>query len=186
MLATYTTKDASELTRASKQAIRVYTQKYARYMSTEATPDAGAERRFTEADLKLLAYIYQQTNRSGNTHDKVLAQLAAGELDAYEWEVPIEPTGAPMDAESHSTALVPVERLVAIQALLQAEREERQRAMEREDELQEKLDRVQGELNGRINQLERELGKTAGELSAVRSQRRKPPVWWVRLFGGGE
>ena len=50
MTATYTTKDASELTGASKQALRVYTTRYKRYMSTEATPDAGAERRFTEGD----------------------------------------------------------------------------------------------------------------------------------------
>jgi hypothetical protein len=36
-------------------------------MSTEATPDAGSECRFTEADLKLMAYIYQQTQRGGQT-----------------------------------------------------------------------------------------------------------------------
>jgi DNA-binding transcriptional MerR regulator len=59
MAASYSTKRAAELTGASRQALRVYTARYSRYMSTEATPEHGGERRFTEADLKLMAYIYR-------------------------------------------------------------------------------------------------------------------------------
>lgn len=173
MTPTYTTKEASELTGASKQAIRVYTTRYARYMSTEATPDAGTERRFTEADLKLMAYIYQQTQRGNRTHNQVLASLEEGALDAYDWEPPTTAQHATIDGGSIGTALVPIERLVATQALLQAEREERQRLIDREQELSERLENVR-----------QQLGEAQGELKALKSQRRKPPAWWVRLFGG--
>jgi DNA-binding transcriptional MerR regulator len=179
MSATYTTKQASELTGASKQAIRVYTQRYARYMSTEATPDAGSERRFTEADLKLMAYIYQQTQRGGQTHDKVLEALASGALDAFEWEPRTSPQEGYIDAETTGTALVPIERLMATQALLQAQLEERQRLLEREREL---LDQVQ--------RLQREVGKAEGKIESLEEQLKqpmqRPRSWWARLLGGGE
>jgi hypothetical protein len=148
-------------------------------MSTEATPDAGSERRFTEADLKLLAYIYQQTQRGGQTHDKVLARLAAGELDNFEWEMPVGPTSAPVDAESYSTALVPIKRLQAAQALLQAQTEERQRLLDEQKTMQHE-----------IGELRQALGHAQGELAAYKAMQQATPLperpksWWTRLFGG--
>jgi DNA-binding transcriptional MerR regulator len=174
MTATYSTKEASELTGASRQAIRVYTTRYARYMSTEATPDAGSERRFTEADLRLMAYIYQQT-KAGKAHDAVLEALVNGALETFDWEHSTTSRTVTIDAETVGTALVPIERLVATQALLQVEREERQRLLDRQLELTERLERTR-----------QELGEALGELKAIKAQRRKPPAWWVRLFGGGE
>lgn len=175
MTATYTTKQASELTGASKGIIRQYTAKYARYLSTEATPDAGGERRFTEADLKLLAYIYRQTNGLKQNHIAVQESLASGALDNFEWEVPQTHPELPNSAEAMGTALVPMERLIATQALLQYEREERERLQDREQELSERLEATR-----------QQLGEAMGELKAVKAQRRKPPAWWVFLFGGGE
>lgn len=73
----YSTKDASAMTGASRQVIRVYTDRYARWLSTEATPGPGKERRFTASDLKLIAYVYQQTSRESQTHEQIEAQLNA-------------------------------------------------------------------------------------------------------------
>jgi DNA-binding transcriptional MerR regulator len=181
MTPTYTTKEASELTGASKQALRVYTTRYKQFMSPLATPDAGGERRFTEADLKYLAYVYQQT-QSSKTHEEVLAALANGALDDFEWEPPKTTQNVTIDGGSVGTALVPIERLVAIQALLQAEREARQRD---EDERQRLIDREQ-QLSARLEDLRQQLGEAQGELKAIKATRRKPPAWWVRIFGGGE
>ena len=143
-------------------------------MSPFATPDAGAERRFTVDDLKYLAYVYQRTQR-GKTHEEVLAALASGALDDFDWQ-PLTPAQkAYVDAETVGTALVPIERLVATQALLQSEREERQRLLDREQELTERLENVR-----------QQLGEAQGELKALKATRRKPPTWWVRLFGGAE
>jgi len=69
--------------------------------------------------------------------------------------------------------LVPVERLVAAQALLQdAQRREAEAA-----------DQVQA-LQERLAALERELGMAQGELAGYKAAQRKPPAWWRALFGG--
>lgn len=38
------------------------------------------------------------------------------------------------------------------------------------------------ELLDQVNQLQRELGKTEGELAVLKAQ--KPRSWWARVFGG--
>lgn len=168
----YTTKDASELTGASRQVIRVYTDKYARWLSTEATPGPGKERRFTPSDLKLIAYVYQQTARESQTHEQVEAQLASGALDSFAWETPEPATSAPDGPGSDTGALVPAERLQAALALLQdAQRREGDQAHQ-----------VQ-QLSTEIARLQNELGRAQGELEAYKSLRRRPK-WWVWLFGG--
>lgn len=158
-------------------------------MSTEATPDAGTERRFTEADLKLMAYIYQQTQRRGKTHVEVEAALEPDApdgnpmvLDTFDWKPPTTAQHATIDGGEVGTALVPIDRLVAIQALLQAERDARLRD---EEERQRLLDREQ-QLSARLEDVRQQLGEAQGELQALKAQRRKPPTWWVRLFGGEE
>lgn len=178
MAALYTPKRAAELLNISGSAVRQHTTTYKRYLSTEAT---GNPRRFTEADLRTIAYVVSKT-AEGKSHERILAALETeegeAEFDQFEWQVPqddIEESVGP------GTMLVPVERLVAAQALLQAQMEERQRLLEREREL---LDQV--------TRLQREVGKAEGKIEGLEAQlqqqqyRRKPPTWWVRLFGGGE
>ena len=101
----YSTKEASELTGASRQVIRVYTDKYARWLSTEATPGPGKERRFTSADLKLIAYVYEQTGTENQTHDQVIEQITTGALDAFAWETPEPSSSATEATEGDTTAL---------------------------------------------------------------------------------
>lgn len=168
----YSTKDASELTGASRQAIRAYTEKYARWLSTEATPGIGKERRFTVADLKLIAYVYHQTRQEGQTHDQIDQQLSAGALDSFAWQTPESSTSATETPESSTSALVPHERLQAALALLQDS--------QRRESLQEL--QVQ-QLSSEIARLQNELGRAQGSLEAYKALRRRPR-WWVWLFGG--
>lgn len=151
----------------SQSALRIYCDKYARQLSTEATT---TPRKFTEGDLHALAFVIAST-REGKTHEQVLATWDE-EYPSFEWEATEQPTDPTGDT---GTALVPMAALQAAQALmLDAQRREeatREEAREREQKLQEQ-----------INQLLRELGKTEGELEALRKS--KPKGWLARLLGG--
>lgn len=173
----YSTKEAADLVGCSPQILRTYTDRYARHLSTEATPEPGAVRRFTFADLSLVAFVYTKTSKQGEnlTHERVQELLAAGALDSFDWqpEALASAQSASENATDASTALVPVAQMQAAQALLNdAQRRERE-ALERAEALQERLETMQ-----------RELGAATGELSAYKALRPKRPAWWLWLFGG--
>lgn len=164
----YTPMQAAALLGISVSAVRLYTNTYARFMSIEAT---GNPRRLTEEDLRRIAFIVSMTS-TGQGHERVLSHLDTDkgkqEYDAFEWESP--------DSEQEAnTALVPVAAIQAAQALMLDAQRREQEAIQREQTLQEE-----------INQLQRDLGEAQGELKALKAQRRKPPAWWMKLFGGGE
>src|SRR5688500_15587657 len=100
----YTPAEAQEITGASKPALRIYTNRYRRWFSTEATPAEGVTRKFTAADLKLIAYIRQQTSL-GETHEEVQEQLIAGVLESFAWESPSE---AIAESNAQGNMLIPM------------------------------------------------------------------------------
>ena len=168
----YTTSQASEITGASIQIIRAYTKLYARYFSTEATPEPGQARRFTAADLRLIKFAHQ-LSRQNITREQVAERLAAGELDRFDWQPP-EPESEPEQPSSEpSTALVPFERLQAAQALLRDAQSREQAAAEQVAALQAEVQRLAGE-----------LGKAQGELQGYKAAQYRAPKWWRTLFGG--
>ena len=168
----YTTSQASEITGASIQIIRAYTKLYARYFSTEATPEPGQARRFTAADLRLIKFAHQ-LSRQNITREQVAERLAAGELDRFDWQPP-EPESEPEQPSSEpSTALVPLERLQAAQALLRDAQSREQAAAEQVAALQAEVQRLAGE-----------LGKAQGELQGYKAAQYRAPKWWRTLFGG--
>src|SRR4051794_28396018 len=114
----YTVTQASKLVGASRASIRAYTLRpeYQRYLSTEATPQAGQERQFTRDDLKLLRFIFARTSH-GETHEAIGARLSAGELGEFDWSPP-EPQQAAEHEEAATGTLVPLEQARALQALL--------------------------------------------------------------------
>jgi DNA-binding transcriptional MerR regulator len=171
MSATYSTKEASELTGVSRQALRVYTRRYARYLSTEATPDQGQERRFTLSDLRLVAFVYGQTS-AGASHESVAERLAAGALDNFEWQ-PEQSTEGHSASETPEGALIPVERLQAAFELLQD-------AQQREQDALEQAAAAKAE----ITRLTLELGKAQGEAETLKASRYRAPAWWRAIFGG--
>ena len=165
----YTPKQATQITGASASSLRNYTSAYARYFSTEAT---STPRKFTDADLKLIAFIMHLTKERGMKHAEVAEALQSGELDNFTWEPSeSEPEFQEIGSESfESTALVPLANLQAAQLLLQEAQRREEAAIERQRELQ-----------ARIEELVRELGEAKGELKAI--QNRRPP-WFRRIFGG--
>ena len=170
---TFSTAQASALTGVSAQAIRVYTNVYKRYFSTEAAPLPGVSKRFRPDDLKVIAFIYYLSEQQACTREQVAERLAAGELDTFEWMPPESATAAPAAPQEQSTALVPIERLQATQALLQD-------AQRRESEAAEQVAALQSE----VQRLAGELGAAKGELAGFRSAQYRSPKWWRSIFGG--
>ena len=209
MKATYSTKEASDITGASTPAIRTYTTTYARYFSTEATPEPGMPRRFTTADLKLIAFVYHLGERESATKEKVLERLAAGDLDHFAWQPPEEPENAAQGgpaAESASSAasgaLVPIERLQAAHALMADAQRREEQALAQVATLQSEVQRLsqalgkaEGEaavaaaaqvaaVQSEVQRLTLELGKAQGEAATLKSSRYTAPRWWRAVFGG--
>jgi DNA-binding transcriptional MerR regulator len=133
MATLYTPKRVTDILGISQSALRIYTDRYAVHLSTEAT---SIPRKFTEADLRTLGFVVAST-KEGKTHEQVLATWGE-EFDSFEWEPPESTTEAAGEA---STALVPVAALQAAQALMldaqRREQETREQALQRERELLE-------------------------------------------------
>lgn len=176
MATLYTPKDVRDILKVSASAVRNYVDHYAAHLSETAqrTP-----RQFTEEDLRLFAYVrYKTTPPQQATHEVILAEIAAGALDDFDWEPPTPEQQAYDDAvQAESAALVPAAQVRALMAMLEDSRRREQAAIERAQE-------KEAELQERIRQLERELGKAEGELNAIKAKQRKPPRWWIKLFGG--
>lgn len=167
----YTTKSASQVTGISRPALRTYTARYGRYLSTHATPESGSPRQFTGDDLRVLRFVYELTS-GGATHELVQERLAAGALDEFDWmpPKPARSSGAE-DALDGSTALVTREQVQSMQLLmLDAQRRENE-ALEREKAAQ-----------AQIAELQRALGQAEGELQTLKTFKRRPR-WLAALFG---
>ena len=168
MATLYSPKAVSDLTGVSATARRNYVGKYTRYLSTEAT---GTPSKFTEADIKLIAYVKSCTSQLRMTHDEVLAELKAGQLDSFDWQMPEEEETEPQT--DTTTALVPMAQLQAYRVVMED-------AQRREEEATEKAETLQQ----RMEEMQHEVGEAQGKLQAIEAQQRKPPKWWVFLFGG--
>lgn len=173
----YTPKRAADLLGVSPSALRLYTDRYAVHLSTEAT---STPRKFTRDDLKVFAFVAHSTGL-GRTHDEILATWDE-EFPRFVWEVP-----AP--ATDESTALISIAELGYMRAQLEEAQRNAQAAWEREHAARQEARQEAEQLREEINRLHRELGKAEGELSALRRLAQDAPQatrgpWWARLFGG--
>lgn len=175
----YTTRQAATRAAISPATVRLYAAKYKAHLSAGAKPPAGEPRLFTEADVRLLRFVYERTTTAGEPHSKVKEALATGELDRFDWQPKSEPETErrtvmlePEDGEPE-TALVPVAQLRAVAALLEDARQREEEATSRAEELQSRLDATL-----------LELGEARGKLSERR--RYKAPAWLRALFGSSE
>ena len=168
----FTVAQASTLTNIAKPTLRGYTKRYQRYLSTEATPEHGAERLFTEADLETLAFVFSYTS-AGQTHAQAMKALDAGELENFDWHWPepeIEPT---QSAEATTSALIPIERLQAAQYIATDSQQREAEALAKLEQAQEQIQRLQND-----------LGLANGELAGYKQRQYRAPKWWRAIFGG--
>ncbi len=165
----YSPADVERITGISRPAVRAYANRYARWLSTEASPPAKQARRFRVSDLRVLAFVYDQSTQQSQQHEAIAATLEAhaGVPDNFAWHLPEEEQEQQPGAAA--AALVPVGELRVAQALMVDSRSREQAATEQVAELQRKLD-----------ELQREVGRLEGELAFYRRRR---PAWVRRLFG---
>ena len=88
---TYSVSQVARTIKKSPQTIRAWTDRYRVYLSASATPDSGDERKYTDADLLVLATVAHLAGQ-GQRHDAIAPMIAAGER--------IEPSGMPERADN--------------------------------------------------------------------------------------
>ncbi|MCB0081777.1 MAG: hypothetical protein KDE47_12640 [Caldilineaceae bacterium] len=171
----YGVTDAQRLTGVSAPSIRAYTGRYASFFSPTATPAPGQARQLSEHDVKLIAYIAQQTG-AGRTHEETLKRLEDGALDQFEWTPPASekaPETATEGAEDATEALVPLSQLRAAQVLISDSQRREQDAVEALRQAQARIEMLQGE-----------LGRSQGVADTLREQNaRLTRAWWKKLLG---
>lgn len=188
MSAAYTTAQAAEAAGVSPSTIRNVTtgqfaRHYAGFFSESARPGKGESRQLTAGDLKLLAYIRQQT-AVGVPHEEVAAKIAAGAIEGFDWQPPPITEAGPSDhlppepvppspGPGYRAPSTPPEGAAlvlfaqsAIAAQIQQARADLEAARLREEALQD-----------RLRDAEARAARAEGELAALR----RP--FWRRLLG---
>jgi DNA-binding transcriptional MerR regulator len=127
-----TTGDVTKQFGVSRQTVSNWCHEFARFLSPTANPPLGAQRRFTDDDLKVFAVVHRQ-KRGGLTYEEISAALASGERE-----------DPPTDIATTTNAAM--ERL-------------QQRVITLENQLRETEHRL-AESDGMINELRRQLDET--------------------------
>lgn len=187
----YTPKQVTDIAGISLASVRNYTDRYRSWYSAQATPSPGEPRLFSEADLLLTCYI-AQTTQAGSNHSDIAAHLEkSGGVPAefaQGWELPIQQKGSPQPQEEGEAqpagALVTGDQSRLLWAMVEQQIAQAQALAEKE---RERADRTQEEaiakeraLLAQLAEKERAIGELAGELRAVKEQRKG---WLDRLLG---
>lgn len=178
-MATYTPAQAAKVLQMAASSIRNHCSNslFQPFFSASATPPAGQARQLTDQDLRVLRFIGQATN-SGATLQAVADRLAAGELQAFDWQ----PAAEEEPAAPASAALV------LAQALRSELEQYRQVEMERNAAMIEaarELARAQATidaLTAEVARLEALLADKA-ELARLRAELERRQGFFARLFG---
>lgn len=194
MVDLFTPKQITEITGISLATMRNYTTRYGQWYSPHAAPASGEKRLFTEADLMLTCYILQ-TTQAGSTHADIAAHLQkSGGVPsdfAEAWELPAQAHSAqsPKEGEAQGQAagaLVPGDQARALWAMVEQQIAQAQAQAEKEraraDRLQQEAVERERALLAQLAEKERAIGELAGELRAVKEQRKG---WLDRLLGRG-
>lgn len=163
------TGDIARRINVHENTVRNWTDEYRAYMSPGAL---GAKRKFSEADLRILATVADMREK-GITPADIAAALGEGKRIA---ELPPEPSPAEEQArqEVRLVPLANVER--ALNEVVRLETELAKITQERDIAI-ERRDRDVTTYNERINALEREIGEMRGKLAE-----RQPTRFWLMVL----
>lgn len=140
-----TTGDMMRQFDISRQTVSNWCHTFARFLSPTANPPVGAQRRFSDDDLRVFAVIHRQ-KRAGLTFDEISAALASGERD--------EPP-ADMVAATNGAVERLQQRIIALESQL---RDSERREAEKDGKVDE-LRRQLTDAHTRIDALNREIGR---------------------------
>lgn len=170
----YSPAQAARATGTSTSAVRLYLSdpRYEPWFSDSTRPGKGDPKVLTADDVRLVAFIRQQT-QAGATHDDVVGALLAGELETWVWL----PDG---EEEEPTTEITTSAQAVALAQLLDAFTGTHDRLAT----LAEEGRQAEQAYQQRINELERKLGEAEGKLAEVDASRSRRPGW-IKWFTGG-
>lgn len=143
----YATRHVARLLNITEESIRLWTKEFAPYLSPTALPTPGRHRRYTDADLAVLALVSQMRD-IGHLYEDIHTALAAGQRA----QAPQETITTILEQSSRSE-LALVERGFA---QLQLER----------DQLKQQI----AELNIQNSRLEGQLDRAERELLQAREE----------------
>lgn len=162
-----TVNEAAKALSISKASVRNYVERYGVYLSETATPGPGLTRRFTNEDMALLKHVADKL-KAGHNHEHILETIEADIAALPDWAEKAQQSESPV-----SDAIVPIEQYRALQVLAEDKAQREQVA----------LDRVQ-ELQDRVNQLNMDLGKAEGKAEQLEKENtRLGRAWWKKLIG---
>jgi len=169
---TYSPAEVAHITGASATAIRSYSQIYKEYLSVGASPPKGQKKRFTAADVKLIAYVSGQSVSTGvgPTHVEIKEQVDAGALDDFNAPALVVPEHKPVGrkkGQASTTALDKVSNALGAVERLQIMGHEKEKQLYDEiSKLNREIGHLQfqlGEAIAMIDMLERENKRLRGE-----------------------
>lgn len=152
----YTASDLSKALGISRETVRQWSRHFADFLSATANPKEGNERRFTEADLRVIALIYA-TKQEGKTFADAKVALASGERAEFP-----EAARAALSSDTPATIVTAPARIASLQEQIIADN----RLIA---ELQERLKESDGlvrEKDGEIAALERMMEKRIAQYEA--------------------
>lgn len=163
----------------SAPTLRRWGKAYSRYLSPGASPPRGKPRSITERDARVLSLIAALRD-AGHDHNAILARLDAEEANNWE-NLPPLPNGwdgagtmpvalaAARAAEMSETSALRTQNQYLQQRNAEI-LEHLDRAQERVTLLQEELDRVRGDGEGRVLERQQKVDALHTELQAARSE----------------
>jgi DNA-binding transcriptional MerR regulator len=159
----YTASDLSKALGISRETVRQWSRQFADFLSATANPKEGNERRFTEADLRVIALIYA-TKQEGKTFADAKVALASGERAEFP-----EAARAALSSDTPSTIITAPARIASLQseivasnhliAELRGRLEESDGLVAKKDGQIELLQAQLAEAKADIERLNREIGR---------------------------
>ncbi len=159
----YTATDLSKALSISRETVRQWSKHFKDFLSATANPPEGNERRFTEADLRVIALIFA-TKQDGKTFADAKVRLASGERAdfpeaaraALSSDTPTAIVTAPARIASLQSEIIASNRLIAD---IQERLLESVKLNERKDGRIEQLTLELKEAKDEISRLNREIGR---------------------------
>jgi hypothetical protein len=163
---TYTVKAAAAILTVSSETLRRYTGYYADWLSDSARPGPGKERKFTQEDIRTLAWCWSQA-RDSKTKDEIAKALPFVDDSVLPSWASLtglgDESGDKAATQTGSTALDTADRMVKLLELLTDQKTDRERH------------------DAEITELRSQVDALKGQVEAL--QQAPQPNFWDRLFG---
>lgn len=151
----HTPKAAAALLDISVSSLRNYCATYKAFLSADASPAPGSERRLSDQDVAILQRVVE-LKRQGMTTDAIVEALQTEDTTTLQPYIDIQPTTtSPEPLQAPTVATMPADVLAALQVL----------ADDRYSQLQQRMDSLEARTGDRLTWFV--FGLFAGLLLAI-------------------